>query len=319
MIGLIGVLLLLARAYPGSGADLVDWKPTRSHEVEAQLEIDDVQQMLEAQNEKRRRRGAPELTEDERAGWRRGRARPPPRARPLESGLSARGAGADRRLRLSRPGARGALAGRGWVVRGTTRTEGAAAIEAAGIEPAIADPDRTGTVLDGDVEGVALICWARRTGIVKRSRRSTDRGSSACSSGSWTLRCGLRLRGGRDGPAGLAGRRGGGGPGCGPQVADPGEIAAADPSDPRPGPRRWPPRRTGSLAGVAAASLSAEGSPATRRATGLRFAPGSRRGCGRSRPRSGAPRPCRSGSGSGRRGGPGGASRSPRAALRARR
>jgi hypothetical protein len=68
-LGAIGVivlcLVLLARAYPGSGADLVDWKPTRSHEVEAQLEIDDVQQMLEAQNEYRRRRGAKELTEDD--------------------------------------------------------------------------------------------------------------------------------------------------------------------------------------------------------------------------------------------------------------
>lgn len=58
-------LVLLARSYPGSGADLVDWKPTRSHELEAQLELDDVQQMLAAQNEYRRRRGAPELTEDD--------------------------------------------------------------------------------------------------------------------------------------------------------------------------------------------------------------------------------------------------------------
>jgi hypothetical protein len=59
------VLVLVARAYPGSGADLVDWKPTRSHEVEAQLELDDVEQMLAAQNEYRRRRGAAELTEDD--------------------------------------------------------------------------------------------------------------------------------------------------------------------------------------------------------------------------------------------------------------
>ena len=66
MVGLIVLcLVLLARAYPGSGAELVDWKPTRSHEVEAQLEVDDVQQMLEAQNEYRRRRGASELTEDD--------------------------------------------------------------------------------------------------------------------------------------------------------------------------------------------------------------------------------------------------------------
>ena len=66
MIGFIVLcLVLIARAYPGSGADLVDWKPTRSHEVEAQLEIDDVQQMLDAQNEYRRRRGAAELTEED--------------------------------------------------------------------------------------------------------------------------------------------------------------------------------------------------------------------------------------------------------------
>ena len=57
------VLVLLARAYPGSGADLVDWKPTRSYETEVQLELDDVQQMLAAQNEMRRRRGKPDLTE----------------------------------------------------------------------------------------------------------------------------------------------------------------------------------------------------------------------------------------------------------------
>lgn len=64
MMGLIVlVLVLLARAYPGSGADLVDWRPTRSPEVEAELEIDDVQQMIAAQNEMRRRRGVPDLTE----------------------------------------------------------------------------------------------------------------------------------------------------------------------------------------------------------------------------------------------------------------
>ncbi len=59
------VLVLLARAYPGSGADLVDWKPTRSFETEAQLEVDDVQQMMDAQNERRRRRGRAELTHED--------------------------------------------------------------------------------------------------------------------------------------------------------------------------------------------------------------------------------------------------------------
>ena len=42
----------------------------------------------------------------------------------------------------------------GWAVRGTSRgEEGLAPIEAAGIEPALADPDRVGTVLElvGDV------------------------------------------------------------------------------------------------------------------------------------------------------------------------
>lgn len=60
---IIGVLLLIGHFYQGNAADLVDWKPTRSPEVEAQNEIDDVRQMLEAQNEMRRRRGAPEVDE----------------------------------------------------------------------------------------------------------------------------------------------------------------------------------------------------------------------------------------------------------------
>ncbi len=62
---MVGVLLLVGHFYPGSSASLVDWKPTRSPEVEAMNEIDDVRQMMEAQNEMRRRRGAPEMTEAE--------------------------------------------------------------------------------------------------------------------------------------------------------------------------------------------------------------------------------------------------------------
>jgi uncharacterized protein YbjT (DUF2867 family) len=45
----------------------------------------------------------------------------------------------------------------GWAVRGTSRQqEGLAAIEAAGIEPALADPERPATLLDlvGDVAAV---------------------------------------------------------------------------------------------------------------------------------------------------------------------
>ena len=60
---LVGVLMVVGHFYGGSNADLVDWHPTRSPEVEAQNEIDDVRQMVEAQNEMRRRRGAPDLNE----------------------------------------------------------------------------------------------------------------------------------------------------------------------------------------------------------------------------------------------------------------
>jgi hypothetical protein len=61
----VGLLVLLAKLYPGSGADLLDWGPTRTYEHEIELEMQDVEQMIEAQNAYRRRRGAPELTEDE--------------------------------------------------------------------------------------------------------------------------------------------------------------------------------------------------------------------------------------------------------------
>jgi hypothetical protein len=62
---IVGVLVLLARAYPGNGSDLVDWTPTRDYETEIQLEQDDVAQMIAAQNEYRRRRGARELNEQD--------------------------------------------------------------------------------------------------------------------------------------------------------------------------------------------------------------------------------------------------------------
>ena len=52
-------------AKTGSGAEQLDWKPTRSPQVEAQNEVDDIAQMLEAQNERRRRRGLPDRTEEE--------------------------------------------------------------------------------------------------------------------------------------------------------------------------------------------------------------------------------------------------------------
>ena len=63
--GLVIVLLLLGRFYPGSGAQQLDWRPTRSVEVEVQNEIDDVDQMRDAVNRRRRARGEAELTEDD--------------------------------------------------------------------------------------------------------------------------------------------------------------------------------------------------------------------------------------------------------------
>lgn len=68
VVGLAGLalaLLLIGAFHPRSGAEVLDWHPTRSPEVEAELELEDVAQMLEAQNERRRRRGERELTEEE--------------------------------------------------------------------------------------------------------------------------------------------------------------------------------------------------------------------------------------------------------------
>ena len=58
-------VLLLGLFSKRSARDYLDWKPTRSPEVEAQNEIDDVEQMIAAQNELKRRRGAPEISEEE--------------------------------------------------------------------------------------------------------------------------------------------------------------------------------------------------------------------------------------------------------------
>jgi uncharacterized protein YbjT (DUF2867 family) len=68
-------------------------------------------------------------------------------ARALIVGCGCRGRGLGERLLAE-----------GWTVRGTSRREeGLAAIEATGIEPALADPAAPGTVLDlvGDVTAIA--------------------------------------------------------------------------------------------------------------------------------------------------------------------
>ena len=67
-VGFLGGILALGLYSPRSGADVLDWRPTRSAELESQNEVDDIAQMLEASNALRRRRGAAEWTEDDIAG-----------------------------------------------------------------------------------------------------------------------------------------------------------------------------------------------------------------------------------------------------------
>jgi hypothetical protein len=62
------VFYALGKYHPKSGAEVLDWKPTRSVETEVELELEDVDQMLEVQNAKRRASGREELSE---AGLRR--------------------------------------------------------------------------------------------------------------------------------------------------------------------------------------------------------------------------------------------------------
>jgi hypothetical protein len=62
--GLLVWVIFLGLYHPRSGADVLQWRPTRSPELEAQNEVDDLDQMLQAANERRRARGEPELTEE---------------------------------------------------------------------------------------------------------------------------------------------------------------------------------------------------------------------------------------------------------------
>jgi hypothetical protein len=65
LVFLIVFILLLGRFYPGSGAEQLDWaSPQALFEKQVQGEMDDLDQMLEAANERRRRKGRAEITED---------------------------------------------------------------------------------------------------------------------------------------------------------------------------------------------------------------------------------------------------------------
>jgi hypothetical protein len=65
MVFFVVAVLLLGMFSKRSAHDILDWKPTRSPEAEAQNDIDDVDQMIEAQNAIRRRRGLPDRDEAE--------------------------------------------------------------------------------------------------------------------------------------------------------------------------------------------------------------------------------------------------------------
>ena len=67
----LATTILLGVFSKRSALDILDWKPTRSPEVEAANEVDDLAQMMEAQHALRRRRGKPERTlEDVESEWR---------------------------------------------------------------------------------------------------------------------------------------------------------------------------------------------------------------------------------------------------------
>jgi hypothetical protein len=65
LVFFVVTVLLLGVFSKRSALEILDWKPTRSPELEAQNEVDDVDQMLAAQNEYRRRRGLPDSTLDD--------------------------------------------------------------------------------------------------------------------------------------------------------------------------------------------------------------------------------------------------------------
>jgi arsenate reductase (glutaredoxin) len=65
MVVLILWVIALGVWHPKTGADVLQWKPTRSPEVEAQNDIDDVAQMIEAQNALRARHGKSARREEE--------------------------------------------------------------------------------------------------------------------------------------------------------------------------------------------------------------------------------------------------------------
>ena len=63
--GMIIAILLLGLYHPRTGAEILDWKPTRSPELEVQNDIDDLDQMIAAQNALRAKHGKAPRSEEE--------------------------------------------------------------------------------------------------------------------------------------------------------------------------------------------------------------------------------------------------------------
>ena len=68
---ILALSLLVGYLSRRSDAEVLDWKPTRSPEREAELAVNDVDQMRASLNELRRRRGAPERSLEQAARYRR--------------------------------------------------------------------------------------------------------------------------------------------------------------------------------------------------------------------------------------------------------
>src|SRR5215208_1822060 len=65
--GLLAMFLIfyaIGKYSSSTPEQFLDWKPARSIETEVELEMQDVQQMIEAQNERRRRDGRPLIDEE---------------------------------------------------------------------------------------------------------------------------------------------------------------------------------------------------------------------------------------------------------------
>src|SRR4051812_40481236 len=64
ILALFLVFYAIGKYSSSTPAEFLDWKPTRSYETEVELELQDVQQMIDAQNERRRHDGRPLIDED---------------------------------------------------------------------------------------------------------------------------------------------------------------------------------------------------------------------------------------------------------------